>query len=166
MPMLAHAGCRSVLCGHSERRHGHGETNAIVIQQVIAALAADLHPILCIGETQQEREAGNAQAVVEAQIAEAPLERELIIAYEPVWAIGSGKSATPDDAQRMHAYIRSLLPAHVREHVRILYGGSVQPANIAALLAQPDIDGALVGGASLDPAQLQSIVDAAASAVM
>jgi len=163
MPMLAQIGCRSVLCGHSERRQGHGETNAIVIQQVIAALEAGLHPILCIGETQKEREAGKAQTVVQEQIAGAPLEQELTIAYEPVWAIGSGKSATPADAQQMHAYIRSLLPVHVREQIRILYGGSVQPANASSLLEQPDIDGALVGGAALDPAQFQAIVYAAVS---
>ena len=162
MQMLAKTGCRSVLCGHSERRHGRRETNEEVIEQVIAALEENLHPILCIGETEQEREAGKERSAVKAQLLGCPFEKEVAIAYEPVWAIGTGKTATPAQAQEMHAFIRSLLPAGMQESVRILYGGSVKPENAQELLMQTDIDGALVGGASLNPEQFKAIVEAAA----
>jgi triosephosphate isomerase len=164
MAMLAAAGCRSVLCGHSERRQQHAESNEQVIKQVIAALEAGLHPILCIGETLQERDAAQQESVVRAQLKGCPMEPQLTIAYEPVWAIGTGKTATPQQAQEMHAFIRSLLPADIREDMRILYGGSLKPENAAALLAEPDIDGGLVGGASLDPDAFGQIVQAGASA--
>ncbi|MDD8040000.1 MAG: triose-phosphate isomerase [Acidobacteriota bacterium] len=162
MRMLAEAGCRSVLCGHSERRHGRHETNEEVIEQVIAALEENLHPILCIGETEKERETGKEKTVVKAQLRGCPFGKEVTIAYEPVWAIGTGKTATPEQAQEMHAFIRSLLPADVRESIRILYGGSVKAENAQELLTQPDIDGALVGGASLQPDQFRAIVETAA----
>ncbi len=162
MAMIAAAGCRSVLCGHSERRREHGEANAAVIEQVIAALEQNLHPILCVGETAEERKAGKQEAVVRAQLKGCPLEEELTIAYEPVWAIGTGVSATPNDAQEMHAFIRSLAPASRREHIRILYGGSMKPESAEGLLSQPDIDGGLIGAASLDPAAFGQIVDTAA----
>jgi len=161
MKMIADAGCRSVLCGHSERRQHHGEDNDTVIEQVIAALEVGLHPILCIGETEEERDAGKEKDVVKAQLALLPPETEITIAYEPVWAIGTGKTATPEQAQEMHAYIRSLLPESVRDSMRILYGGSMKPENAAELLAQEDIDGGLVGGASLQPDSFRAIIDAA-----
>jgi triosephosphate isomerase len=157
--MLADLGCRSVILGHSERRTLFGETDAIVNAKTKAALAAGLTPIVCVGETLTEREAGRTAAVVETQVtgslaglSPADLER-IVIAYEPVWAIGTGKVATPGQAQEVHALIRRLLGAlgspEVAAKVRIQYGGSVKPDNAADLAAQPDIDGALVGGASL-----------------
>ncbi|MFH0770590.1 MAG: triose-phosphate isomerase [Candidatus Peregrinibacteria bacterium] len=158
MPMLAAAGCHSVLCGHSERRAGHGETNEIVAAQAIAALEAKLHPIVCVGETAQDRDHKKEKGIVEKQISCLPLESNIILAYEPVWAIGTGKTASPEQAEEMHAFIRSLLPADMRSSTRILYGGSVKPANAEELLRKPDIDGFLVGGASLDPAAFRSIV--------
>jgi len=158
-PMLVDLGCRYVILGHSERRTLFGETDAIVNAKTKAALAAGLTPIVCVGETLAEREGGRTQAVVTTQIqgslaglSAADFER-LVVAYEPVWAIGTGKVATPQQAQEVHALIRGLLgglasPA-VAARVRIQYGGSVKPDNAADLAAQPDIDGALVGGASL-----------------
>ena len=158
-PMLIDLGCRYVILGHSERRTLFGETDAIVNAKTKAALAAGLTPIVCVGETLEEREGGRTQAVVTTQthgslagLSPADLER-IVVAYEPVWAIGTGKVATPQQAQEVHALIRSLLaglssPA-VAAAVRIQYGGSVKPDNAADLAAQPDIDGALVGGASL-----------------
>jgi triosephosphate isomerase len=158
-PMLVDLGCRYVILGHSERRTLFGETDAIVNAKTKAALAAGLTPIVCVGETLEEREGNRTQAVVTTQIngslaglSPADLEK-IVIAYEPVWAIGTGKVATPQQAQEVHALIRGLLgtlasPA-VAAKVRIQYGGSVKPDNAAALAAQPDIDGALVGGASL-----------------
>jgi triosephosphate isomerase len=158
-PMLVDLGCRYVILGHSERRTLFGETDAIVNAKTKAALAAGLTPIVCVGETLEEREGGRTQAVVTTQthgslagLSPADLER-IVVAYEPVWAIGTGKVATPQQAQEVHALIRSLLaglssPA-VAAAVRIQYGGSVKPDNAADLAAQPDIDGALVGGASL-----------------
>lgn len=177
MKMLKEAGCTYVLCGHSERRKGHGETNAFVASQVIAARKIGLHPILCVGETAEERRTGREKIVVERQI-KAVIEHadfrfltsdfshDFCIAYEPVWAIGTGNTATPEDAQEMHAFIRKLLTAHDKQLTasRILYGGSMKPENAEALLKQPDIDGGLVGGASLDPRHFSSIVDAAAFA--
>jgi len=158
-PMLVDLGCRFVILGHSERRTLFGETDATVNAKTKAALAAGLTPIVCVGETLEEREANRTQAVVTTQIhgslaglSPADLER-IVIAYEPVWAIGTGKVATPQQAQDVHALIRGLLgslatPA-VAATVRIQYGGSVKPDNAADLAAQADIDGALVGGASL-----------------
>lgn len=161
MEMVAATGCRSVLCGHSERRQAHGETNELVAEQAIAALEQGLHPIICVGETETERDAGKEKEVVEKQIKVLPLESEITIAYEPVWAIGTGNTATPEQAQEMHAFIRSLLPEDVRETTRILYGGSMKPENAEDLLSQPDIDGGLVGGASLKPDAFGEIVQTA-----
>ena len=158
-PMLLDLGCRYVILGHSERRTLFAETDAVVNAKTKAALAAGLTPIVCVGETLEEREAGRTAAVVTAQVqgslaglSAADLE-QIVVAYEPVWAIGTGKVATPAQAQEVHALIRSQLaslasPA-VAAKVRIQYGGSVKPDNAADLAAQPDIDGALVGGASL-----------------
>ena len=158
-PMLVDLGCRYVILGHSERRTLFGETDAVVNAKTKAALAAGLTPIVCVGETLEEREANRTAAVVTTQVqgslaglSAGDIER-IVVAYEPVWAIGTGKVATPEQAQEVHALIRSLLgslasPA-VAAKVRIQYGGSVKPDNAADLAAKPDIDGALVGGASL-----------------
>ena len=158
-PMLLDLGCRYVILGHSERRTLFGETDAVVNAKTRAALAAGLTPIVCVGETLEEREGGRTAAVVTTQVqgslaglTSADLEK-IVVAYEPVWAIGTGKVATPQQAQEVHALIRGLLgglasPA-VAAKVRIQYGGSVKPDNAADLAVQPDIDGALVGGASL-----------------
>jgi triosephosphate isomerase (TIM) len=166
MQMIAETKCRSVLCGHSDRRGDHAETNEEVIEQVIAALEENLHPILCVGETEKERDAGKQEDVVRAQLVGCPFEREVTIAYEPVWAISQGDpnkpAATTEDAQEMHAFIRSLIPEGVRETVRIIYGGSMKPENAEELLKQPDIDGGLVGGAALDPEAFGKIVEIAA----
>jgi triosephosphate isomerase len=173
-PMLVDLGCRYVILGHSERRTLFGETDAAVNAKAKAALAAGLAPIVCVGETLEEREAGRTAAVVTAQVkgslaglSAADLERT-VVAYEPVWAIGTGKVATPQQAQEVHALIRSLLaelasPA-VAAKVRIQYGGSVKPDNAADLAAQPDIDGALVGGASLKADDFLGIAKAFAAA--
>jgi triosephosphate isomerase len=154
--MLADAGARFVIVGHSERRADHGESDALVLAKARAALAAGLTAIVCVGETRGERETGRAESVVAAQIAgsaplEAPPER-LVIAYEPVWAIGTGLTPTPDDVARMHGFARErieALAAGKGEATRILYGGSVKPENARELLRVKDVDGALVGGASL-----------------
>ena len=158
-PMLLDLGCRYVILGHSERRTLFGETDAVVNAKTRAALAAGLTPIVCVGETLEEREGGRTAAVVTTQVqgslaglTPADLEK-IVVAYEPVWAIGTGRVATPQQAQEVHALIRGLLgglasPA-VAAKVRIQYGGSVKPDNAADLAVQPDIDGALVGGASL-----------------
>jgi triosephosphate isomerase len=158
-PMLVDLGCRYVILGHSERRTLFGETDATVNAKTKAALAAGLTPIVCVGETLEEREGSRTDAVVMTQVngslaglSASDLEK-VVVAYEPVWAIGTGKVATPQQAPEVHALIRSLLaglssPA-VAAAVRIQYGGSVKPDNAADLAAQPDIDGALVGGASL-----------------
>jgi triosephosphate isomerase (TIM) len=158
-PMLVDLGCRYCILGHSERRTLFGETDAIVNAKTKAALAAGLTPIVCVGETLEEREGGRTAAVVTTQVngslaGLAPAElAKVVIAYEPVWAIGTGKVATPEQAQEVHALIRGLLAAlaspDVAAGVRIQYGGSVKPDNAAELAAKPDIDGALVGGASL-----------------
>jgi triosephosphate isomerase len=161
MAMLAQAGCRYVLCGHSERRADHNESDTDIGEQVIAALEAGLHPVVCVGETQAERKKGKEQEVVQKQINVLPMESDLTIAYEPVWAIGTGETATPEQAQEMHAFIRSLLPQDRQEKTRILYGGSMKPANAEELLSQPDIDGGLIGGAALDPAQFGQIIEIA-----
>lgn len=157
--LLKDAGCSLVIIGHSERRQYFHETNETVNRKVKAALAEDLIPIMCVGETLPEREAGKVEAVVSDHLLYglAGLSSEeiskIIIAYEPVWAIGTGKTATPEQAQEVHQLIRKLLAKvsdpGTAEKVRIQYGGSVKPDNIKVLMAQPDIDGALVGGASL-----------------
>lgn len=163
MGMIQPLGCTYVLCGHSERRADHGETNAMVAAQAISALEHGLHPMVCVGETQQERDAGKAQEVVAAQLSVLPLESELTIAYEPVWAIGTGNTATPEQAQEMHAFIRNQLPEDRRDVTRIVYGGSMKPNNCADLLKQPDIDGGLIGGASLKPNDFAEIIQTASS---
>jgi len=158
--MLKEARCTHVIIGHSERRQYFGETDETVRKRTAAALAGGLTPIVCVGETLEQREANKTVAVVTTQVngalaglGDASIER-LVVAYEPVWAIGTGRTATPAQAQEVHALIRDRLRAlasgGVAEKVRILYGGSVKPDNIDTLMAQPDIDGALVGGASLD----------------
>ncbi len=163
MGMVAELGCLYVLCGHSERRAAHGESNEHVATQAIAALEHGLHPIICVGETEEQRDAGKEEDVVKKQLSVLPLESDLTIAYEPVWAIGTGKTATSEQAQMMHAYIRSLLPDDRKDVTRILYGGSMKPDNAEALLSQPDIDGGLVGGASLKPDDFGKIVEIAIS---
>ncbi len=152
--MLADAGCRYVTVGHSERRADHGETDAEVSAKAAAAHAAGLVAIICVGETEEERDGGRAHAVVARQVAGSippgATARNIVVAYEPVWAIGTGRTPTPEDVQAMHAHIRSCVPASVdASALRILYGGSVKPGNAAALLRLGDVDGALVGGASL-----------------
>jgi triosephosphate isomerase len=156
--MLADAGCTHVILGHSERRHGHGETDALVRDKIGAARRAGLVPVVCVGETLAQRRAGEAVATVAAQLEgslpEPVGERgHLVVAYEPVWAIGTGLSAGIDDIAAMHAAIR----ARLGPDTRILYGGSVNPGNAAAILAVADVDGALVGGASLDAAAFWAI---------
>ncbi|MBI5156079.1 triose-phosphate isomerase [Candidatus Peregrinibacteria bacterium] len=160
MRMLKGPGCRYVLCGHSERRKFHRETDGDVAAQAAAAFALGITPVLCIGESAEERESGNAQKKVREQLQN--ISFPVVIAYEPVWAIGTGKSADPKNAQEMHAFIRSLLASAEGKRTRILYGGSVNEKNAAGFLAEPDIDGFLVGGASLDPAAFRAIVEAAA----
>lgn len=168
MNMIASHGCRYVLCGHSERRQHHHESDEMIVEQVKAAIEAGLMPILCIGETADEREMGNAEETVQRQL-NAVLEKfsilnsEFCIAYEPVWAIGTGKTATPEDAQAMHAFIRSLVSSDFRDSIRIIYGGSVKAESAPSLSAMPDIDGFLVGGASLKPEEFARIVDAMAN---
>jgi triosephosphate isomerase len=165
--MLADLGCRYGIVGHSERRALHAETDALVARKAAALLAAGIRPIVCVGETLAEREAGRTLEVlgnqVEGSLAQVPRERaeEVVLAYEPVWAIGTGRTATPELAQEAHAFLRARLVARFAgsaARIRIQYGGSVKPDNVAELLAQPDIDGALVGGASLDPAAFARIV--------
>ena len=166
--MLADQGCRWVIIGHSERRQYHQESDALVAAKTSAALQAGLVPIVCVGETREQREAGEAEAVVEAQLRGAVGDlaslSNVVVAYEPVWAIGTGLTATPAEAQEMHAHLRGLL-AQLDERdgaaVTLLYGGSVKPGNAAVLFAEEDIDGALVGGASLDAAAFAEIVRAA-----
>lgn len=173
-PMLKEIGCAYCIIGHSERRQIFGETDATVRKRVRAVLDQGLKPILCVGETLEERQAGKTWEVVERQLrgglegVEATVAAEqLVIAYEPVWAIGTGRNATSAQAQEVHAKIRSWLKgqygAATAEKVRIQYGGSVKPDNAAELLAQEDVDGALVGGASLDAKSFFSIVSAALS---
>ncbi|MBC7519572.1 MAG: triose-phosphate isomerase [Sandarakinorhabdus sp.] len=160
--MLRDAGARWVILGHSERRADHGETSAQVHAKTIAAIAAGLTPIVCVGETEAQRMAGDARAVVGTQLAESlPAGFAGVVAYEPVWAIGTGKTATEDDVRDMHAHIRSCIGAGPR----ILYGGSVKPSNAAALLALPEVGGALVGGASLVAEDFLAIARAAKTAI-
>ena len=169
--MLADVGCRWVIVGHSERRQLHGESDGIVAAKAEAALAAGLRPIVCVGELLSEREAGSTLAVVQRQL-DAVLQRvgaaglaRGALAYEPVWAIGTGKTATTEQAQEAHAFIRTVLAQisdeATADKIRIQYGGSVKPDNARKLMTQPDIDGALVGGASLDPRSFAQIVQGA-----
>ncbi len=168
--MLRDFGCTYVIVGHSERRTLYGETDAVVAEKFAAAQAAGLTPILCIGETLAEREANRTEAVVERQLA-AVLDRNggaslarAAIAYEPVWAIGTGRTATPQQAQEVHRFLRAHIAARDREvaaTVRILYGGSVKGANARELFSQPDVDGGLIGGASLHAEEFLTICRAA-----
>jgi len=168
-PMLKAAGCQYVIIGHSERRQFFGETDATVLQRTLAALEHGLIPIVCVGELLAERESGATNQVLATQFEGgiAPLSPEqfaqIVIAYEPVWAIGTGKVATPEIAADAHRALRALAEAKfgrdAAQALRILYGGSVKPDNVKGLMAQPEIDGALVGGASLEPASFASIVN-------
>ncbi len=153
--MLADVGCRHVIVGHSERRQFYGESDALVAAKFLAAQTHGLRPILCLGERLEERQAGQTEAVIARQL-DAVLEyagdaafTDAVIAYEPVWAIGTGQSASPQQAQEVHAFIRARLPEAIAATIRLLYGGSVKPGNAAALFAMADIDGGLIGGASL-----------------
>jgi triosephosphate isomerase (TIM) len=166
--MLKEFSVRYVIVGHSERRQHYGETDLVVAKKTLAALAASLKPIVCVGETLAEREAGKTEDVVATQLkgSLAGLSKhqteETIIAYEPVWAIGTGRNATPEQAQEVHAFIRktiaSLFDEAVAKRIRIQYGGSVKPANARELMSQPDVDGALVGGASLEVRSFTDII--------
>lgn len=167
--MLLEAGCTHVIIGHSERRHDHGETDEQVNRKVKATLAAGLLPIVCVGETLAEREAGKTEEVLQRQFQGGfagltPQDfSRIIVAYEPVWAIGTGRTATPEMAGESHRYFRGLVRNQFGEAVagslRILYGGSVKPDNVAGLMAQEEIDGALVGGASLKPDSFAALVN-------
>lgn len=172
--MLSDLGCKYVILGHSERRNVIGETDELINRKVHAALAAGLVPVVCVGELLEQRESGQTVEVIRAQflgslagLSEEQM-RSTVIAYEPVWAIGTGKTASPEQAQEVHADLRKMLEdqynAGLAEAVRILYGGSVKPANAQELMAQPDIDGALVGGASLQADSFVAIIDAASVA--
>lgn len=169
--MVKEVGCKYVILGHSERRSLYGESNEIVNAKLLAALEARLLPILCIGETLEERDAGKIEDVLRSQLTEslanvgARRVLECVIAYEPVWAIGTGRTASPEQAQEAHAFSREVLKDLFGEEasnkIRIQYGGSVKPGNMATLIAQPDVDGALVGGASLEPQSFWDICRAA-----
>jgi triosephosphate isomerase len=168
-PMLLEADVDAVILGHSERRQYFGEGDEALARKVPAALAAGLEPILCVGESEEARDAGQTEGVLERQLqadlaaVEPTALARVVIAYEPIWAIGTGRTATPEQAQEACAYIRDVLRelGGEADAVRILYGGSVKPGNAAELMAQADIDGALVGAASLDPAEFAAIVEAA-----
>ena len=167
--MIKDAGARWVIIGHSERRQYFGETDNVVSSKIRAAISAGLSPIVCVGEHLEDRDAGRAEQVVEAQLVAgtqnltASDASRIIVAYEPVWAIGTGRTATPETAQQMHAFIRArlglLFGAGVADETRILYGGSVKPDNVVALMDQADIDGGLVGGASLEADSFAQIVN-------
>jgi len=167
-PMLKDIGVSVAIIGHSERRHVFGEDSAMINRRLHGALNGAILPILCIGETLSEREAGKTFSVLEAQIrhglagVDTEQIQQVVIAYEPVWAIGTGKTATKEQAQEVHAFIRQLLESifekNIATAVRILYGGSVKPENIDELMAQPDIDGALVGGAALKAESFDQII--------
>ncbi len=169
--MLRDIGCAYVIVGHSERRSLYGETSFAVAAKFKAALDAGLKPILCVGETLEQRESGSTESVVEVQLG-AVIDKvgiaafaDAVIAYEPVWAIGTGMTASPEQAQDVHGYIRAMMAGHdagVAESTQILYGGSMKGENAAGLLAKPDIDGGLIGGASLKAADFLAIADAAA----
>ncbi|MFA5004572.1 MAG: triose-phosphate isomerase [Candidatus Omnitrophota bacterium] len=166
--MLKDAGCQYVIIGHSERRQFFGETNETVNKKIKAALKAGLTPIVCVGENLKERESNNTFKVIEDHVKNSLVDisnedmLKIVVAYEPVWAIGTGKTATPEQAQEVHAYIRGLLKSiyglEVSSSVRIQYGGSVKPENITELMNKPDVDGALVGGASLKVESFSAIV--------
>jgi triosephosphate isomerase (TIM) len=163
-PMLLDLGVDGVLLGHSERRQYFDETDAALAEKVPAALDAGLDVILAVGESEAEREAGETEAVLERQVTAGLAQagdRVVTIAYEPIWAIGTGRTATPEMAQDAHAFIRGLLSDAVRDATRIQYGGSMKPENAAELLAQPDIDGGLIGGASLEVESFLAIAAAA-----
>jgi triosephosphate isomerase len=167
--MLKDAGCAHVIVGHSERRSMYGDTDEAVNRKLRAALHFNLSPIVCIGETLAERDAGKEEEVVALQLARSLAELtandliRIIVAYEPVWAIGTGRTATPEQAQQMHAFIRQWIvqkfDRSTAEGLRVLYGGSVKPENISDLMRQADIDGALVGGASLEAESFARIVN-------
>ena len=167
-PMIRDTGADYVVVGHSERRTRFGETDVMVNRKIRAAVSAELTPIACIGETLEQRDANQTLAVLDEQLRvgfdglTAAQLQEIVIAYEPVWAIGTGRNATPAQAQEAHAHIRSRVRqwfgGDAAEHCRILYGGSVKPDNIRSLITQPDVDGALVGGASLDARAFSDIV--------
>ena len=169
--MIKDVGCQHVILGHSERRSLYGETNQIVNAKVLAALEARIHPILCIGETLEERDGGRLEEVLEKQLRESLAEvgarrvLDCVIAYEPVWAIGTGRTASSEQAQEAHAFSRKVLHdlfgEDAAKKIRIQYGGSVKPNNMAELIAMPDVDGALVGGASLESGSFWEIVRAA-----
>ena len=168
--MLSELGVQGVILGHSERRQLFGETDKALGQKLPAALAAGLQPVLCVGETEEERERGDTERKLRLQVQEAVAKvspeqlSELVIAYEPIWAIGTGQVATPEQAQEAIAFVRALVAdrsPQAAQRTRILYGGSVKPENAAELMALPDVDGALVGGASLDAESLAAIVAAA-----
>ncbi|RKZ33864.1 triose-phosphate isomerase [bacterium] len=166
--MLISAGATMVILGHSERRHIFLETDSFINRKVKTALSTGLVPILCIGELLEERKSGKTEQVLEKQIngslkdVKINTADKLIIAYEPVWAIGTGENATPEQAQQAHKFVRELLAKHwgedIAQNLRILYGGSVKPNNAQSLLSQPDVDGALVGGASLDADSFEKII--------
>jgi triosephosphate isomerase len=168
-PMIRSTGAQWVIIGHSERRQYFGETNETVNQKIVAALGAGLRPIVCVGESASERESGAMETVLREQFLGgiAPLMADqfsqIVMAYEPVWAIGTGKTATPDIAADAHRYIRSQVADKygngAASSLRVLYGGSVKPDNVKGLMAQPEIDGALVGGACLDPTSFSTIVN-------
>jgi triosephosphate isomerase len=168
--MLKDFACRYVIVGHSERRQYHGESDALVAAKVQQALAAGITPVVCVGETLAEREAGKTTEVVKRQLAavihaNGHCISEIVVAYEPVWAIGTGKTASPQEAQAVHAVLRAQLAAasgHA-ERVKIIYGGSMNAANAASLLSQPDIDGGLIGGAALKAGDFLTIVSAASA---
>jgi triosephosphate isomerase len=168
-PMLVELDVSAVVLGHSERRQYFGESDEVLSRKVPAALAAGLEPILCVGESEAARDAGETEEVLERQLqadlagVEAAQLDRVVIAYEPIWAIGTGRTATPDQAQEVSAFVRDVLRMRgaAAQKLRILYGGSVKPDNAAELLGLPDVDGALVGGASLDPVDFAAIVDAA-----
>lgn len=168
-PQLVDAGCSWVLCGHSERRQNHHEDDALVAAKVAAATTHELVPLICLGETGDERHSGATFTVLERQLKAALASRpdRFELAYEPVWAIGTGDTATPQMAQEAHAFLRRTLAeiagAPVAERCRILYGGSANPGNAAELIAQRDLDGFLVGGASLDPDKFLTIIRACGS---
>ena len=166
--MLVSAGCKYVIIGHSERRQYFNETDETVNKRIKAAFDNDLIPVMCVGESEKERESKNTFSVLDKQVKKgledfsADNLKRLVIAYEPVWAIGTGKTATSEQAQEVHRFLRSVLEKSfgnmLAKSIRILYGGSVKPNNIAKLMAMPDVDGALVGGASLDPETFSKIV--------
>ncbi len=166
--MLLDAGCGAAIIGHSERRQFFGETDLSVSRKVPAVIGQGMNAIVCVGETLDEREAGSAEAIVKRQLSDGLAQltgdhlSHIIIAYEPVWAIGTGRTATPEGAAEMHALIRGVISdlygGSIADALRILYGGSVKPGNISDLMVQPDIDGALVGGASLEVTSFASII--------